>query len=189
VPTTTVGYFGGRIHGKSIRVRLIESDDPNSNARTFFNRDSNVGLRFGPAPEDPLHKEKRDVKSTQFKLTKDEFGLLATLPGAVWDHYLGKAVADGGAYELGAAFVVTSVGAVTLRADMRVANVEGCDEEYTELVVVGGAQGERRVLERGGACTTSCRVSRSFPSTWFEMRCAQAESGTWRSNSSQIAAS
>lgn len=56
-PTTTVGYFGGRIPGKSIRIRLIESDDPNSNVRTFFNRDSNVGLRFGPVPEDPLHKE------------------------------------------------------------------------------------------------------------------------------------
>lgn len=90
------------------------------------------------------------MNRTQFKLTKDELGLLATLPGAAWDHYGGEAVADGGAYALGAAFVVTSVGAVTLRADMRVANVEGFDEEYTELVVVRGAEGERRALARGG---------------------------------------
>lgn len=88
------------------------------------------------------------MKSTQFKLTKDELGLLATLPGAAWDHYGGEAMADGGAYAQ-EAFLVTSVGALTLRADMRVANVEGFDEEYTEFVVTSGAQGERRALARG----------------------------------------
>lgn len=60
-PTTSGGYFGRRSPGKSIRIRLIESDDPVSAAKAFFdvasrrgtptsyNQGQTLGAKFGDA--------------------------------------------------------------------------------------------------------------------------------------------
>lgn len=88
--------------------------------------------------------------STEFILSMEEHHLLReVLMGSTWGHYGGEAMTDRGAYALGTAFLVTSTGELTLRAELRVANVEGFEEEYKELKVLGGAEGTSRARARG----------------------------------------
>ena len=74
-------------------------------------------------------------------LTSEEQDLLASLVGAVWNHYGAQAALEDGRYALVDMFVQTESGALTIASGLQELDVEGMADEYARVEVRAGSEG------------------------------------------------
>ena len=74
-------------------------------------------------------------------LTSEEQDVLASLVGAVWNHYGAQAALEDGRYALVDMYVQTESGAFTIASRLQELDVEGMADEYARVEVRAGSEG------------------------------------------------